>query len=73
MQYHLTSVMPSAGASNTGVLNKYKIMNNIGTYSIWVQEMGADLRCKCSGIFWIRAQVGLHRQVKQLWKTCYCD
>lgn len=44
-------------------------MNDVGTYSVWVQEVGADLRCKCSGVFRARAQVGLHRQVKQLWKT----
>lgn len=41
----------------------------IKTYSFRVQEMGADLRCKCAGVFRTGAQVGLHGEVKQLVKT----
>lgn len=46
-----------------------KSLGHICTHSIWVEEMGADLRCKCTSIFRTRAQVGLHRQIKQLLYT----
>lgn len=45
---------------------KIRWLSHVGTYSIWVQEMGADLRCKCTGIFSTGTKVGLHWQVKQL-------
>lgn len=39
------------------------------TYSIRVQEVGADLRCKSAGIFRAEAQVSFHGQIKQLQQT----
>lgn len=36
------------------------------THSIMVQEVWADLRGERTGVFWARAQICLHTQVKQL-------
>lgn len=36
------------------------------TYSIWIQEMGADLRSEGAGVFRAGAQVSFHRQVEEL-------
>lgn len=46
-----------------------KSTEQVGTDSIRVQEMGADLRCECPSFFSAGAQISLHRQVKQLFKT----
>lgn len=39
------------------------------TYSVWIQEMGADLGRERSSLFWTGAQVGLHWQVEELVET----